>query len=251
VKKLLILQMRPEDATADSEYEAILRVGQLQPNEVRRIRLEREIPSVDLDNYSAVIAGGSPFDVSTPQEDKSHTQLRIEAFYRDLFDRIIPADFPFMGCCSGNGLLAWYCGAPVSRRYAEPIGSVEITLTEDGMHDILLAGLPRKFEALVGHKEACDVVPPGAVLLGSAGTCPVQMFRIGQNIYATQFHPEADAQEFILRINTYKNHGYFAPEESEDLIAKVQNTCTPVAKDILRRFVQLYRVPGQMHDLSW
>ena len=39
MKKFLILQMRPEDATADSEFKAILRVGQLDPDKVHRVRL--------------------------------------------------------------------------------------------------------------------------------------------------------------------------------------------------------------------
>ena len=240
MKKLLVLQMRPEDAAADSEVEAILRGGQLERSRVRRIRLEQETPEVKLDQYTAAIAGGSPFDVSTPEEEKSRVQKDIEAFYKKLFDRMIPADFPFLGCCSGNGLLGQYCGTPISRTYSEPIGSVEVTLTEAGTKDPLLKGLPGKFDALVGHKEACDNVPPGAVLLGSSETCPVQMFRIGKNIYATQFHPEADSEEFILRINTYMDHGYFAPEEADELIAAVRNTDTPVAREILRRFVEFY-----------
>ena len=98
---------------------------------------------------------------------------------------------------------------------------------------------------MVGHKEACDTVPPGAVLLASSVTCPVQMFRIGQNIYATQFHPEADAREFILRIRIYKDHGYFDPEEADILIDEVSRTNTPVPKEILRRFVERYRTYGK------
>jgi len=241
MKKLLILQMRPEDATADSEFEAIMRVGGLQANEVRRIRLEQEIPAVDLSEYAAVIAGGSPYDVSTPAEEKSQTQNEIEAFYNDLFNRIVPGDFPFLGCCSGNGLLGQYCGTPISRTYSEPIGSVEVTLTEAGAKDPLMKGLPIKFDAMVGHKEACDRVPQGAVLLASSASCPVQMFRIGKNVYATQFHPEADSEEFILRIKTYKEHGYFAPEEADGLIATVSQADTPVAREILRRFVRFYK----------
>ncbi len=233
--------MRPEDATAESELQAILRVGGLKQGEVRRLRLEQETPELDLNEYCSIIAGGSPFDVSTPQARKSRTQLQIEAFYNQLFDQIIPADFPFLGCCSGNGLLGQYGGAPISRRYAEPIGSVGITLTSEGIEDPLLAGLPKAFNVLVGHKEACDQVPPGAVLLASSPTCPVQMFRMGKNIYATQFHPEADEEEFILRIKTYNNHGYFAPEEAGELITSLRNTRTPVAQEILRRFVQFYK----------
>lgn len=241
MKKLLILQMRPEDATADSEFEAILRVGGLKRDQAHRIRLEQETPEVDLDQYAAVIAGGSPFDVSTPEAEKGRVQKDIEAFYQKLFDRMIPNDFPFLGCCSGNGLLGQYCGTPISRTYSEPIGSVAITVTEAGSQDPLLKGLPGKFDALVGHKEACDQVPPGATLLASSETCPVQMFRIKQNLYATQFHPEADAGEFILRIKTYNDYGYFAPEEADALITAVSQADTPVAREILRRFVARYK----------
>jgi len=77
-KPILIMQLRPEDDTADSELEALLKYGGLQQNEVSRIRVEKlGIPELDLDDYSAVIVGGSPFDISTPQEKKSDIQRII------------------------------------------------------------------------------------------------------------------------------------------------------------------------------
>lgn len=245
MKKFLILQMRPENETADSEFEAILRVGGLERDEVHRIRLEQGIPTININNFSAIIAGGSPFDVSIPQENKNQIQKDIEAFYNQLFDRVVPADFPFLGACSGNGLLGKYCGANISKKYPEPIGSVDLVVTDDGANDPLLKGLPKHFSALVGHKEACDDLPPGAVLLMTSKPCPVQMFRVKKNIYATQFHPEADAEEFILRINIYKNHGYFPAERAEELIATVRNLNTPIPKEILKRFVLKYKTIKQ------
>ena len=242
MKKILILQMRPEDETADSEFDAILRVAQLDRAEVDRIRVEQPgIPEVDINDYAAIIAGGSPFDVSHPQHEKSQVQLQIESFFKHLFDQIIPADHPFLGACSGNGLLGQYCGTGISGKYSEPVGSVTITTTEAGESDELLIGLPKQFDALVGHKEACDELPDGAVLLASSSTCPVQMFRIKENIYATQFHPEADVQEFILRIKIYRNHGYFPPDKADQLMADLDGVDTPHAKEVLRRFVARYR----------
>jgi GMP synthase (glutamine-hydrolysing) len=66
------------------------------------------------------------------------------------------------------------------------------------------------------------------------------MFRIKKNIYATQFHPEADVKEFVLRIKTYANFGYFDPKKAEELISSLQGTETPFAQKILRRFVKRY-----------
>lgn len=242
MKKFLILQLRPENEASDSEFEAILRVGGLSYEEVHRVRVEQgNIQDINIDNYSAIIAGGSPFDVSIPEEKKSVVQKSVEEFFNTLFDTVIPKDFPFLGACSGNGLLGRYCGATISNKYAETLGSVDVWVTDEGVKDPLLKGLPKKFSALVGHKEACDTVPPGSVLLVSSDLCPVQMFRVKKNIYATQFHPEADADEFILRVKVYKYAGYFRPEEAENLIEAIRKSNTPVPKIILSRFIDKYR----------
>lgn len=241
MKKMLILQMRPEDETCDSEFEAIVNVGEIPRAQVDRIRVEQpNIPEVDLNNYAAIIAGGSPFDITCPNHKKTAMQQRVESFFNHLFDQVIALDFPFLGVCSGNGLLGNYYGTKISKKYGEPIGSVMLNLTEEGTNDGLLSGLPKQFLALVGHKEACDHLPKGATLLASSETCPVQMFRIKHNIYATQFHPEADGDEFILRIDTYKNFGYFPPEQAGVLIDAVKDIDTPFPKEILRRFVKKY-----------
>lgn len=241
-KPFLVLQLRPEDATSDDEYRAILAHGGLAREEARRVRIEKSgIPDVDLDRYAAIIVGGSPFDISTPAENKPAIQRRLEADFRSLFDRVVPADFPFLGACSGNGLLGHYLGAPITRRYGEPVGGATIELTEAGREDPLLAGFPPRIRVLLGHKEACDTLPREAVLLATGADCPVQMFRVGRNVYATQFHPEADAAGFTVRINTYKDFGYFPADQAETLIAAVSGEETPHAQQILRRFVDRYR----------
>lgn len=241
MKPVLILQMRPENETCSSEFEAILKVAKLDREYVERIRVEElEKFEIDISHYCAIIAGGSPFDISCPESLKSDVQLRVESFFNQLFDQVIPNDYPFLGICSGNGLLGNYFDTVISGKYAEPIGSTTVRVTDEGEKDDLLQGLPKEFLAFVGHKEACNHVPEGASLLISSQSCPVQMFRIKTNIYATQFHPEADSDEFTLRINTYKHFGYFPPEQADELILSVQGVQTPVPKKILRRFVEKY-----------
>lgn len=241
-KPFLIIQLRPEDETSDSEYEAVRRYGGLREDEVVRLRVERTgLPDINLDDYAAIIVGGSPFDMSTPADAKSGIQKTIESGFMSLLARVVAADFPFLGACSGNSLLGAYCGARISRRFGEPVGGVDVTLTEAGRADPLLAGLPDTFRVLAGHKEACDEVPAGAVLLARSATCPVQMFRVKKNVYATQFHPEGDLDGFIVRIDAYKHHGYFAPETAADLAATLAGESAPVPNEILGRFVARYR----------
>ncbi len=241
-RPFLILQLRPEDDTSDSEYAAILKYGGLQENETRRIRIERDgIPQLNLDDYAAVIVGGSPFDISTPEAQKQAIQQKIESDFRRLFDEIVPRDLPFLGACSGCGLLGSYLDATISGQYAEPVGSARVSLTEDGRKDSLLAGFPEQIDVLLGHKEACEQLPAGASLLLRGEACPVQMFRVGENVYATQFHPEGDCEGFTLRIQAYKHHGYFPAAEASQLIEAVNREDTPMARDILQRFVTRYR----------
>jgi GMP synthase (glutamine-hydrolysing) len=241
-KPLLILQLRPEDETSDSEFQAILKYGGLDKKQVQRIRIEKTgIPAdLVLDHYSAIIVGGSPFDISTPRQEKSAIQIKIEQDFMRLFDEIVGRDFPFFGACSGNALLGRYLGASVSSRYREPVSCVTLDLTEEGKNDPLLAGFPDRISVLLGHKEACDTLPEGAILLMRGSACPVQMFRVRRNVYATQFHPEGDPEGFTVRINVYNHHGYFKPEEAEDLIERISHAETPYAQEILKRFVRRY-----------
>jgi GMP synthase (glutamine-hydrolysing) len=243
-KPFLILQLRPEDDTSNNEFEAILKYGQLTPAETHRLRIENTgIPELSLTDYAAVIVGGSPFDISTPQDQKQPIQQRIETDFHRLFDEIVGHDIPFLGACSGCGLLGSYLGTPISKKYGEPVGGARVSVTAAGRNDPLLTGLPDQITVLCGHKEACDSVPAGATLLLSGDACPVQMFRVGENVYATQFHPEGDGPGFTVRIHAYKHHGYFPAEEADALIQAVTRQDTPHAREILRRFVARYR-PG-------
>ena len=239
-KPILILQLRPEDETSDSEFDAILKYGGLRPSAVERLRIETKgIPErLSLDDYAAVIIGGSPFDISTPEAEKSAVQKKIEQDIHKLLDEVVARDFPFLGACSGNGFLGAYLQTPITRKYGEPVGVSTVTITEAGKQDSLLEGFPEQIDVLLGHKEACDYTPNGATLLISGEQCPVQMFRVGQNVYATQFHPEGDCEGFTVRINAYKDHGYFEPHEAEALVKRLVGVQTPHAQEILRRFVQ-------------
>jgi GMP synthase (glutamine-hydrolysing) len=241
-KPVLILQLRPEDVTADSEYACFLKYGQLEADDTHRIRIEKTgIPgNIVLDDYSAIIVGGSPFDISTPENKKSAIQKKIEADFDRLLEEVVSRDFPFLGACSGNGLLGNYLGAPITTKHGEAVGCVTLDITDAGREDKMLEGFPDRIDVLLGHKEACDYTPDGAILLMTGSNCPVQMFRLGENVYATQFHPEGDSDEFILRINTYANHGYFEVHEAETLKKEVSGKPTPYAQEMLRRFVACY-----------
>ena len=243
MKKLLILQLRPETDASDDEYASILGKCRMTPDQTHRIRLDQENIPADLDvtDYAAVIVGGGPGCVSDPPEKKSKTESRIEEQIFALMPQITERDHPYMGCCYGLGILAQHLGGEVSKaRYAEPVGPASCTLTEDAKGDRLLQGLEPAFDVFVGHKEAVQSLPPGTVHLIRSETCPMQMIRYGENVYATQFHPEADAHDFERRIQIYKNHGYFPPEDADRLIEACHAAEVTVPGEIMRRFAERY-----------
>lgn len=241
MKPFVLLATRAEDVPADEEYALFLRYTGLEERELVRVRLEAErMPRLDLDALSGIFVGGGPFNASDPDEKKSAVQRRVEAEFQTLLDDVVARDFPFLGACYGIGTLGVHQGAVIDRTYSEPISVVPVTLTEDGASDPLLHGLPREFTAFVGHKEAISALPASATLLASSPDCPVQMFRVGTNVYATQFHPELDVDGITTRIHAYAGYGYFASDELELTLAAVRRAAVSHPSRMLRTFVERY-----------
>lgn len=242
MKPFLILQLRPETEASDDEYSAILSKGGLSADQTHRIRLDRDpLPDLDLTQFAGTIVGGGPGCVSDAPHDKTMIDARAEATCLSVMPQITDQDLPFMGCCYGIGILAHHLGATVSKaRYGEPVSAATCTITQDGLHDPLLHGLPTKFDAFVGHKEAVQNLPADTTHLLSGDICPFQMIRYKSNVYATQFHPEADGAGFATRIRIYKDKGYFPPSEAAALTDMVNAADVTVPADILRNFVTRY-----------
>lgn len=215
----LFIATRPETAAADEEYELFQRRLGVPADKLIRIRLDqRSLPEdLDLAAYSGIVLAGGPLNSSTPSADKSETQVRIEAELRNLVLRVIETDFPFFGACYGIGTVGSALGATIDRTAGETASAPAIKLTEAGRDDPILQGIPDQFHAMVAHTEGCVDTPRGATLLATSPTCKVQMFRVGNNIYATQFHPEADGRDFLRRMSFYKDFGYFEPAQYDSI----------------------------------
>jgi GMP synthase (glutamine-hydrolysing) len=243
VKPFLLLGIRADDVAADDEYGAMLRFSGLDAGQLRRFRLEQtELGTVDLDQWSGIILGGGPFQASDPEDVKSATQRRVEADLVALLDQVVERDFPFLGACYGIGTLGRHQGAVVDHTFHEPISGIQIKLT--GEHDPLFRRAGSQFGAYVGHKEAISKLPAHAVILAYSESCPVQAFRVGTRVYATQFHPELDLDGLATRVEVYKYAGYFEPEEADAVIAAARASGVTEVPNILKGFVELFARGG-------
>ncbi|QRY41377.1 glutamine amidotransferase [Microbacterium hominis] len=241
MRPFLLLATRAEDLPADEEYALFLRFTGLSANELVRVRMEAgPLGEIDLDEYSGVFVGGGPFNASDPIEKKSPVQRRVEAEIARLLDEVVARDFPFFGACYGVGTVGAHQGAVIDGTYREPISVIEVQKTDAGRDDPLLAALPDGFTAFVGHKEAISRLPESATLLVRGEACPVQMFRVGRNVYATQFHPECDVKGISTRIRAYAGYGYFAPGELDLTLAAVRRLPVVHTGALLRAFVERY-----------
>lgn len=243
MKPFLILQLRPNDAASDGEFDAFLRYGGLSPDDVVRIRMDQGyLPELTLEDYSGVIVGGGPWNVSDALEKKSESQVSGEAWLAELLKKIVAQDVPFLGACYGFGAIADNQGGVVNKEAnTEQVAPVTITLTEAGKQDPLLQNMQPTFRAVVGHKEACQQLPEGAVWLATGEACPYQMFRLGEHVYATQFHPELDAEGIAIRIDVYRHAGYFPPEDGEKLKELFAKEDLTDVTNLLKNFVERYK----------
>jgi GMP synthase-like glutamine amidotransferase len=95
---------------------------------------------------------------------------------------------PYLGVCLGGQLLASALGARVGPGGAEA-GIHSVFLTDAARHDVVFAGLPRRFDVFGWHGDRFDL-PRGAVPLAGSLACAYQAFRYGGTAYGLQFHPE-------------------------------------------------------------
>ncbi|WP_394553033.1 glutamine amidotransferase [Agromyces sp. MMS24-JH15] len=235
---VLLLSVRPERTAADAEAESFRRAAGVDAADFAHLRLDLDpLSSVDLGGVAAVLIGGSPFNVSTPESEKPPVQRRIESDLVRLAEYALDRDLPVLFTCYGIGVLTRVLGGTVDRTYGEAVGPTPISLTDAGRADPLTGALDAPFTALVGHKEAAATLPAEATLLAGSEGCPVQVYRAGRSVYATQFHPEVSADDFIARATLYRDYGYFPSEELDHIAEVVRGASVTEPQRLLHRFV--------------
>ena len=144
------------------------------------------------------VHGILPLGGSMGAYDEDHAPWLVDekALLRDAVDRGIPV----LGLCLGGQLLAAATGGTVELGPAQEIGLVQVQRTVDGLVDpVISQAVPASgadLPATQWHQDFITRLPDGAVLLLTNDTCPVQGFRVGENGYGLQLHPELDGATF-------------------------------------------------------
>jgi GMP synthase (glutamine-hydrolysing) len=193
------------------------------------IDLHGSDPAPRLDSFSHLVILGGPMAV---YEMHLSPHLAVEA---ELIRTAIETKKHVMGVCLGAQMLAHVLGAGVYPGPGKEIGWYEVTLTNEGMDDLLTSAL-----ALAGrniapvfqlHGDTFDL-PERGVRLASSDLYPNQAFRYGDRVYGLQFHIEATPA--IVR-------DWIADQEGID--------CASIKEDSERLFASYRGRAGKFYDL--
>jgi GMP synthase (glutamine-hydrolysing) len=145
---------------------------------------------------------------------------------------------PVLGICYGHQLLAYALGGTVG---ANPrgleSGTVNVYLNEAGAADRLLGGLTNPLRVHVSHQQTVLKLPIGAWHLAWSDRDPHQAFRVGDNVWGVQFHPEFNAA--AVRVYTEDDRELLRAEgqDPDRIGAQIEESIYGTA--ILRRFARV------------
>lgn len=232
---LLYVGVRPELDAATAERASFRVALGVDADALDRIDLTTTaLPEDVFDRYAGFVIGGSPFNVTDVW--KSETQRRVESDLERIAERAIDGATTAFFTCFGIGVITRLLGGEVGMDNPEEATAAEIRTTADAVADPLFGPAGPVFHAFTAHKESAVAVPSGAVLLAGNDTCPVQAYRVGADLYATQFHPEPSPRDFADRMVFYRTTGYFDPDAFHTVQEAVLESVVTEPARILHRF---------------
>jgi GMP synthase (glutamine-hydrolysing) len=157
----------------------------------------------------------------------------------DVVEERIPA---FASCFGFQGLALVLGGEVVRDDDRQELGVFELELTDAGVADPVLGGLPRRFWAQEGHHDHVMKLPPGVTLLATGSGTYNQAFKVdGAPFWASQFHPELTVESTVERFLYYAAL-YAAPGTADTVVAQLRSgRDTPEMGEVLARLVRLGR----------
>lgn len=181
-----------------------------------------------LEHDAMIMLGGGYL----PSEDERAPWL---APTRKLVAEALDGNVPLFGICLGGQMIAEVAGGEVTGDAGAPEnGSLPVTIRPEAADDTLFRDLPEVVPAIEHHVDAITALPPGAVWLAETERCPYQAFRVGEQAWGVQFHPEVLPE----RIREWRVDG-FDPDEVYATAVADEPVSTPIWREVALRFAKL------------
>ncbi len=231
--RFLLLQVRnADDPMRAAEVLSFARALEVPSRQIEVFDLlagfpgERELASCDV----VLLGGAGHYSVAEQTPWLTSTLQGLQA--------MCLAGKPTFASCWGFQAIAAALGGRVIKNVPQAeVGTLPVSLTEDGRRDPVFGTLPSPFWAQLGHEDHVVELPEGTVWLATSEKARHQAFRLeGLPVYCTQFHPELSAADFMARLAAYPHYvtqiSGLAMEHFHDSVRD-----TPEAESLLRRYV--------------
>lgn len=141
-----------------------------------------------LQGFDGFLIGGSPSSV----HDEDAWIGRLMTLIREGF----AAGLPLAGACFGHQAIAKALGGVVGPNpgpFVLGTAETEVIAPAPWMEPVA------RFRLAAAHGEQVTVLPKGAEVVGRTEGCPAACYRIGERVFATQYHPEM-TPEFLAAL---------------------------------------------------
>ena len=186
-------------------------------------------PPSPADTYDAVMIFGG-----TDNLDERGAKPWMDRELEEL-GRLIAGGTPVLGICLGGQLIAEAAGGSVFPMGHESVGWQEVELTPEGPGDPVVGALPARFRAYLWHEYQFSL-PEKAVPLGRSDDC-LQAFRLGDCVWALQFHPEVTAEIADTWIEEHVEAAGFDRRRSHGEVARDIASWSQLGGVLCRRFL--------------
>ncbi len=236
---VLLLQARhPGDSVGQEELQSFALHSGLKPESFVAFDLlagPLELETV-LQHDALMIGGAGEFYVS--KGDLPFFQKLLQTLRE-----VAAIGHPTFASCFGFQCLVQALGGEVVHDPEQTeVGTFELRPTSAARLDEIFSSLPTSFQAQLGRKDRALHMPQGVPNLASSELCPHQALRLpGKPIWATQFHPELDAETNLSRYRRYIDGYTEALEQSSRPLEEAKFEPSPEASRLLALFVEYVR----------
>tara|TARA_R110002049_G_scaffold159633_9_gene324628 strand:+ start:411 stop:1094 length:684 start_codon:yes stop_codon:yes gene_type:complete len=149
--------------------------------QLQTYRLDLNEPFPTVEQFDWLLIMGGPMSV---YNEEIYPWLLSE---KKIIKEAIESDKTVLGICLGGQLIASAMGADVYRNTQQEVGWYALTKTNS-----CATWMPDSLVPLSWHSDCFDL-PNGAIAFASTAVTPNQGFKLGENVWALQFHLEAQA----------------------------------------------------------
>jgi GMP synthase (glutamine-hydrolysing) len=233
--RILLVQFRDDPFIKKQELDSFVRQLRVQPEQITCLDVFNDDMTTDvLAQHDVLIVGGNGAHTLSQQKDLPYSP-GVQALLRTAYDKRMPT----LGVCFGAQYMAVEFGGTLeSIPEMKEVGTYTLTVTPDGSTDPLFAGMDSTFSAQEGHNDSVTALPDGMVRLASSERVQNQAFRFPDRLfYGVQYHPELAKEQFMDRLNYYKEKYVDNADEMSRLLDTIGDSHE--AGEQLSRFIDL------------